>query len=254
AFFEDGKIKKGEVSGGPTQIICEASMPFGGGTWNRDGVIVFAAGGILYRVPAAGGQATAITALDLSEQETEHLTPSFLPDGRHYLYLALSSKPSNDAVYVGSLDSKERKRLFLSSSRAVYAAPGYLLFNRGNAVFAQLFDVAKLTLSGEPIRLADGVPLVIVLNGTTAIPPSVGRMAAFAVSQTGMLLYRTGAGTQTPPAQGQRGNVPGFSLIWIDRSGLRKGAVGTEATYTGVDLSPDGKHVAVHSHQRHAAA
>src|SRR5207244_5792640 len=40
-FFAQGKLKKIDASGGPPQTICDA--PAGeGGTWNRDGRIVFA--------------------------------------------------------------------------------------------------------------------------------------------------------------------------------------------------------------------
>ena len=53
--------------------------PIGGGTWNQDGVMLFSSAGLIYRVSAAGGQPTAITALDQSKQESDHIGPSFLP-------------------------------------------------------------------------------------------------------------------------------------------------------------------------------
>ena len=93
----------------------------------------------------------------MAKKESEHLAPFFLPDGRHYLFLAVAAE---SGIYVGSLDSKERKRLLAADSRPLYAAPGYLLFNRGGTVFAQPFDANKLELSGEPIRVADGVPTI----------------------------------------------------------------------------------------------
>src|SRR5262245_43807075 len=124
AFFEDGKLKKSEISGGPSQNICDAPGPIGGGTWNGEGVILFSSAGVIYRVTAAGGQPAVVTTLDQSKQETEHLAPYFLPDGHHYVFLSLSDQPSNSAIYVASLDSSERTRLFASQSKAVYAAPG----------------------------------------------------------------------------------------------------------------------------------
>ena len=229
------------MSGGPAQNICDAPAPIAGGTWNRDGVILFSGGGVLKRVLAAGGQPTAITELDQSKQETEHLAPSFLPDGRHYLFLAVSSQPSGSAIYVGSLDSKERTRLLATESKAVYAAPGYILFNRGGTVFAQAFDPDKLALSGEAVRVADGVPTLA--QGPNA-SPSLGRTASFAVSQTGVLAYRTGAAAAAPG-----GNAADMSLFWYNRAGGRAGQVGTPGTYAGIDLSPDGKQVAVHRHE-----
>src|SRR5439155_21607148 len=114
-------------------------------------------------------------------------SPSFLPDDRHYLYLALSEQAANSAVYVGSLDSKERIRLFASETPAIYAAPGYVLFNRANAVFAQAFDAKALKLTGEPLRLDDAA-----LRGSSAgqTSPNLTRSALIAVSQTGILAYR----------------------------------------------------------------
>jgi Tol biopolymer transport system component len=245
AFFEDGKLKRGDVSGGPSQYICDAPAPIGGGTWNRDGVILFASGGVLYRVLAAGGQPTAITSLDEAKQETEHVAPYFLPDGRHYLYLSVAAQSTESAIYVGGLDSKERTRLFAAESRAVYAAPGYLLFNRGGTVFAQPFDPDRIALKGEAIRIADGVPFVQPGPVTSA---SLGRSANFAVSHAGVLTYRIGPNTGGP-AQGQGGNVADRTLVWIDRAGLRTAQVGAPAAYAGIDLAPDGKRIAVHIHE-----
>jgi eukaryotic-like serine/threonine-protein kinase len=243
-FFEDNKLKKAEAAGGPTQTICETPSPIAGATWSRDGVILFAAAGAIHRVLAAGGQPTAIAQPDPSKKETEFLAPSFLPDGRHYLFLAVSSEQGASAIYVAALDSKERTRLFASQSKALYAAPGYLLFNRGATVFAQPFDASKRVLTGEAIRVADGVP---VLGGNSPNgSPNLAPFANFAVSQTGVLAYRTGAtagGTAPSGPDEQR------SLIWMDRSGGGVGQVGDQGTYAGVDLAPDGKRFAVHRHE-----
>jgi Tol biopolymer transport system component len=242
-FFEDNKLKKADVAGGPAQTICETPPPIAGGTWSSDGVILFSSAGAIHRVLAAGGQPTKITEPDASKQESEHLLPWFLPDGRHYLFLAASSQPGGSAVYIGTLDSKERTRLFASESRAVYAAPGYLLFNRANAVFAQPFDARKLAFTGEAIRVADGVPLYSVGPNTSGL---LARGAIFAVSQTGALAYRTGAAA-TPT--GPTGNDEQRTILSLDRTGARVTQVETQGTYAGIDLSPDGKRMAVHRHE-----
>src|SRR5262249_13760991 len=108
----DRKLKKIEVMGGAAQTLTDlpGSAGLGRATWNREGTIIFATD-VLYRVPASGGTAQAVTILDKSLEEIGHGTPWFLPDGRHFLYLALSTKPQNTAIYVGSLDSKNRVRL-----------------------------------------------------------------------------------------------------------------------------------------------
>ena len=83
--------------------------------------------------------------------------PHFLPDGRHFLYLAWSSKPENRAIYVGALDSDQKTRIMTAESRAIYAPPGFLLFHRQGTLFAQPFDTTRLALHGEPVRLAEGI-------------------------------------------------------------------------------------------------
>jgi Tol biopolymer transport system component len=239
AFFEGGKLKRGDVSGGPSQIICDTPTPIGGGTWNSDGVILFSGAGVIQRVLAAGGQPTPITELDGATRESEHLAPFFLPDGRHYLFLVVAAE---SGIYVGSLDSKEKKRLLAAESRPLYAAPGYLLFNRSGTVFAQPFDANTQELSGEPVRVADGVPTWVQGQSVSA---SLTRTASYAVSQAGVLAYRTGgaAANTTGGSDEQR------SLVWIDRNGTRGGQVGSTGTYGGIDLSPDGKRFAVHRHE-----
>ena len=123
-FFADGKLKKIEVAGGQPQVLCDA--PNGrGGTWNRDGVIVFtpdAASAGLFRVSSSGGSPVAITKLDASRSETSHRWPVFLPDGRHFLYLGanFTGVLENNAIFLGSLDSQERRLLVSTSANAAY--------------------------------------------------------------------------------------------------------------------------------------
>src|SRR6266496_4131683 len=117
-FFGAGsKLKKIELTGGPAQTLADV-LGGGGGTWNRDGVIVFARSFTegLYRVPAMGGSSVPVTTLDESRKETAHLWPYFLPDGRHFLYLARSAQKENTGIYVGALDSKDRKLLIKAES------------------------------------------------------------------------------------------------------------------------------------------
>ena len=114
-----------------------------GGTWNDEEIIIFSAGGILQRVSAAGGEPVPISTRDESRQETSHQLPRFLPDGRHYLYLAWSPQLSSRAIYVGALDSKDVVKLFDAQSKVAYADSGYLLFHREGRLFAQPFDANK---------------------------------------------------------------------------------------------------------------
>jgi Tol biopolymer transport system component len=243
AFFENGELKTSDVSGAPPQTLADAPFPVGGGTWSPEGVIVFASGGVLHRVPALGGQASQLTTLDSSLQETEHVAPFFLPDGRHYLYLAVTGDVSNSAVYVASIGSEERKRLFASESAAVYAAPGYLLFNRENAVLAQPFDADAIELAGEPIRLPDAA----FRGGVSGLlTPQENRLANFSASQTGVYVYRS---TATLGVGGNRPGGDGLVLTWLDRAGQGGERIGATGWYAGVDLAPDDKGFAVHLHE-----
>ena len=179
-------------------------------------------------VPAAGGTPKPITTLDRSRQERGHFLPYFLPDGRHFLYLAVSGRRENTGIYVGSLDSKDRKRLLDVQSEVRYASPGYLLFVRDRTLMAQRFDASRLELSGDPFPVAEQVASNSIFGD-----------AMFSVSGNGVLAYRGGA-------------VSGDSqLMWFDRTGKRLGPVGTPGEYLNQELSPDGKRVAFERNSTH---
>src|SRR5262249_20333484 len=137
------------------------NSPGSGGTWSRDDVIIF---GIdyyspLYRVSASGGVPSAATKLDESQGEVRHAFPCFLPDGRHFLYLAergLGAERIWAGIYVASLDNQEKKLLLSDSSNAAYGS-GYLLFGRDRALMAQPFDAERLELTGDAFPIVDQV-------------------------------------------------------------------------------------------------
>jgi Tol biopolymer transport system component len=222
-YFAGGKLKKIDVSGGPPQTLCDASGGSRGGTWNRDGVIVFASGpfGPLYRVAAAGGTPVAVTALDQSRSETAHRWPYFLPDGRHFIYFVRSAQPEIGGVYVGSLDAKETKRLLPSTLNAAYASPGFLLFIRNETLMAQRFDPDALQLTGDPFSVAEHV----------AYNLGLGR-GSFSVSENGVLVYHAGSGQIN-------------QLVWFDRGGKQIGSLGAAGLYYTLWLSPDERRAAV---------
>ena len=224
AFFAEGKLKKVEAPGGRVQTIADA--PWGrGGAWNKDGVILFAPTTTdpLFRVPASGGTPVPVTKLDRVRLETSHRWPVFLPDGKHFLYLAANfgGHPEVNAVFLGSLDSDQRQMIVEVSSNPAYAAPGYLLFYRDKALMAQSFDLGRFALTGEPTTILTDVQFL----------PQVDR-AVFAVSNGGLLVSQ-GASRATES-----------QLLWFDRSGKQVGTVGKPAMYANVALAPDGRRVA----------
>jgi Tol biopolymer transport system component len=226
AFFADGKLKKVDVSSGQPQMLCDA--PNGrGGTWNRDGMIVFSPDSLgtgLFRVPSAGGSPAEITKLDTARFEESHRWPVFLPDGKHFLYLGanFSGELDKNAIFLSSLDSQERRLLVSTSANAAYAEPGYLLYMRDNkTLVAQPFDRQRNVLSGEPHTLSDDVLYMSLVD-----------RAVFSVSNEEVLVTQTGKGAFLS------------QLTWFDRGGNAGGTVGLPGSYNNVRLSPDGRRVA----------
>jgi Tol biopolymer transport system component len=230
-FFADGKLKKLDVTGGPAVTIADAQATTGGigpwsGSWNRDDVIIF--GRItspLFRVPAAGGTPAPLTQLDAARQESAHFAPWFLPDGRHFLYAAVSDvNPQTRSVYVGDLASKTRKQVLKESTVTIYVAPGYLLFGRDTTLMAQAFDASRLETTGEAVPVGEQADVITLGVGVA--------LGYFSASQNGILVYTSGR----EPTRVQ--------VTWFDRAGNRLGTVGQPADIPAFSLSPDGARVA----------
>jgi eukaryotic-like serine/threonine-protein kinase len=220
-FFADGKLKITEVSGGPVQTLCAAPTTNAGGTWNRDGVIVFGGlGSPLQRVSSEGGVPVGVTALDRARSERAHQWPQFLPDSRHFLYLSLTEKTEDRAIYLGSLDSGETALLTKSVSMATFSPSGHLLYLLEHALVAQPFDAKRLRLTGDAKPIAESV--ILAANGR----------AAFSISETGILAYRAGASALS-------------QLAWFNREGKQIGTIGDPAAYSSIELSPDRKRASV---------
>jgi eukaryotic-like serine/threonine-protein kinase len=219
-FSVQHEIKKIEVAGGPPQTLCSIPNSPGTGAWNRDGVIVFGAvPGPIRRVSAAGGIPTELTALD---RDLLHSQPTFLPDGKHFLYLR-SGTVDAAGIYVGSVDAKpadqSRERILATTFGAPYV-DGNLFFMRDGTLMAQPFDAGRLQLRGEPVPVAEHVA-ALRLNGI------------FSVSPTGVLAYRTGTA------------AAGLQPTWFDRQGKQEGSFGERGPDQGFALSPDGTRAAV---------
>jgi Tol biopolymer transport system component len=212
-FVADGKLKKIDVTGGPPTKICDAATGVDG-SWSPEGVILLDGTGPdpIYKVSAAGGTPVVAVKADSSRKEVQVGWPEFLPDGKHYLYMALGQKPEDSAYRIGSIDSPETKTFASAQTMLAYAPPGYLLFVRDRTLVAQPFDANAIKTKGEPIPLAEQI-------GTDAVG-----LARFSVSRDGVLAYRTG----------ESGN----RMLWRDRSGKELEVLGDPAEYQEPKFSP----------------
>ncbi len=216
AFFTLGRLRKVPVAGGPAETVTDVPSTARGGTWNKDGVILFAtAGSPIFRVSAEGDTPTPITKPDADN--SSHQWPSFLPDGKHFLYYASSAR----ALFVASLDGGPARRITHSDTNAIFAPPAQILFVREGSLMAQDIDLTRLELSGEP--------RAVVQQVSWSVAP--WNLGAFSASTNGILTYRRGGGTRT-------------QLTWFDRSGHQLGTLGPVGDYLAPALSPDGKTVA----------
>jgi serine/threonine protein kinase len=214
-FFADGRLKRIDIDGGSLQTFANTSANAYGGTWNRDGLILFSASPAspILRVSAAGGQPEAVTKIEAPQ--LGHRFPIFLPDGRHFLYFATAAPIEASGLYIGNLDGSQPRRLLGPITALAYTPSGQLLFARQGTLFAQNLDASRMELTGSPSAVAENVVTV-------------------SASAANSIAYRTGSGIER-------------QFVWLDRAGKEIEKVGNPdtATPTNPALSPDGRRVAV---------
>jgi serine/threonine protein kinase/Tol biopolymer transport system component len=221
AFIAHNKLKRIAESGGVPQDICDVRFGPRGGTWNHDGTILFGgSGGPLMRVADIGGVPTPVTALGELRTARQHAWPVFLPDGRHFLYLAQSSDPAETAVYQGSLGSKETRRVFAADS-GVGVGGAFLLTLSKGLLIARTYDAGRAQVGGASVTIADGI----------AYDPPQRSGPAFSVGASGVVAFRSAS--------------PDSRLAWFDPSGHELGSFPVRADYHHPWLSPDEKRIAV---------
>ena len=221
AFGSNGKLKRSDLTGANAQVICDAARLVGG-TWNKDGIIVFAPDyrAALVQDRLKGGEPKPMVMKFDENADESHRYPGFLPDGRHFLF-----RREAKGIWVGSLDSPETKQILTEVTPAVYASPGWLVFVRNDALVAQAFDAAKSELRGEPVPIITGQKNPGTLR--------------FSVSDNGVLIWQ---------GQWERD----YQLVWFDRSGKETGTVDVPMKVNvGQDpqISPDGKRLVVKRNQ-----
>jgi Tol biopolymer transport system component len=230
AFYQSGQLARSDIIGGSPQVLCEATpLEAAGGTWNRDGTILFASQGGLLEVAASGGDPKPVSDPDAARHELEHGYPQFLPDGQHFLFLVRSADPTVQGIYAASLAQPATRVRILGTAQKVSYVPSRdgraatLVWLRDRTLLAQPFDVGTLGLEGDPAPVAEDI----------ALNRSFQSRAAFWTSDAGVLAYRTGDVHAVPTA-----------LTWFDRQGKVLGTIGDPEVYGELALSPDGTRVA----------
>jgi Tol biopolymer transport system component/tRNA A-37 threonylcarbamoyl transferase component Bud32 len=220
AFFSDRRLKRVAADGGPVQTVCESGSAFSG-AWGSQGTILFSSywGSPIMAVSATGGVPRPVTALDPVRGDLTHSHPAFLPDGKHFVFVAPNVDSAKTSIVLACTDSKEVRPLFHADSSAVFAQPGYLLFGRDDAVSAWRFDPGTLRLAGDPIP-AFGQVHWLSADDFLGLSAAGSRVAYLSWS-----LRRR--------------------LVWVDRGGRELGTLGQVGGYTDVRISPDGRQVAV---------
>ena len=225
AFFADGKLKKIDLDGSPPLTICDAPTNPRSGSWSKDGTIIFSPTSIspICKVSASGGPVVPVTKF--ATGETTHRWATFLPDGKHFIYMAGThaggTKAETNGVYIDSIDKPSRKLLLRARSNVEYAN-GFLLYARDKTLVAHPFDPSTLTFTGDPIPVTQDIEYSADFF-----------RAVFSVSNDGTLVYADGAKDQKS------------TMFELDRNGKQVRQIGEPDYYRGVVASADGKRLAL---------
>ena len=227
AFFADGKLKRLDLPNGRPVTICEVKRNATyTGTWGSD-LILFASGAEILRVSPNGGEPVVERALDSGKHETTLVFPSFLPDGKRYLYTVRTTK--REGVIELGQSGTNPIRLLPAISNAQWVDPDFLLFVRDGALIAQRFDVVRGAPIGEPMAVANQIQY----SRSTA-------RGNFASSPTGVVVYQP--------------NLDETQLVWVDRTGRETGRLEAGGDYTALRLSPDGRSAIVSQSDSHVGS
>ncbi len=224
AYGSRGKLKRSDISGGNAQVLCDAAR-LTAGAWNANGDIIFGPdyGSAMFTVSAKGGEPRQVTFQE-GERDGQHSGGTFLPDGRRFLFNRLGSTELR-GIWMGSLDSKEVKRIMPEGPTVRFAPPDWLIMVRNQVLVAQKFNTGSLDLIGDP------VPIITQVENAPSAP------ARFSVSANGVIVWQ-GAWQRN------------YQLRYFDASGTQTGAIGNVNLVSGGQtpkISRDGKQVAFRS-------
>ena len=221
----DSTLKRISISGGPAQTICPIEGAFRGGSWAPDDTIVFATTTSkgLRRVPVGGGEPQVLTRIDPATNETDHIWPEVLPDGKGLIFTAWSGTNERSRIVATPLPVGPISDVVRGGSQAHLSPSGHLVYYVAGALRAVRFDSATRQASGDPISIMDGVA-----GAQTGA-------ANYAIARDGSLFYVRGSTLSVPPR----------TLVWVDRKGKQETINAPPRAYTYARLSPDGTRVAL---------
>jgi serine/threonine protein kinase/Tol biopolymer transport system component len=221
-FFASGQLKRIDLASGAVHVIASTPLGGRGGTWSDQDTILFAGAstGGLQRVAATGG--TVSTVIVPSAGQVSDRFPQFLPDGRHFLFYMALGPSDQHGMYLGSLIGDVPIRVVDSDDGGAFVAPDHLLTVERGVLTVRHFDIRHPSDTGPPITIDAGFDA----------PPIIGERS-FSVSTTGVLAYRTVAGSRR-------------QLIWTDRTGRTTGDAGPpdDAVVSYVALARDDRSIA----------
>lgn len=224
-FFANGKLKRFDFDSSSVRTLCDA--PSGrGGTWSKSGLILFTPIGTLNEgimsVSDNGGTPVKFNYPSATGNENTYRWPVFLPDGKHYLFLAANIRGDIElnTLYVGSLDGPSQKQFLTKTMYNADYANGYVFFVRDGAIQAQKLDLTSYQLTGNVLRIFDSVKLESRIF-----------YAAFSASHDAVLAQ-------------EAGEVSLSRLIWYNRSGKDISDSAPTDTYANLAISPDEKYIA----------
>lgn len=220
AFFAERKLYRLDVARGERLEVCPFTGTVRGGSWSATGNIVFATSNpqSLMRVASEGGKPAPIRLSGTEDHLGPLSWPSFLPDGRRFLYSVRTKAGAVGTIYLASIESDtDVRRVVTSDTQAVFVAPGYLLFGRDSRLLRQTFDVETGQVTGDAVAVVDRLRMMTQIA-----------FGEFSASNTGMLAYRSGLDASN-------------QFAWVDRKGAPQGTVGAPGRYRTSALSPDGR-------------
>lgn len=225
-----------DLAGGESRIICTMSGAAGGGggggSLNRNNVLLFPQAGAIYQVESLGAVPSPVTTVDTDKGELLHTSPQFLPDGRHFLFVAAGQRHEDSALFVASLGSKERTLLAHMDSNFVFVPrragsdQGYVVYGRQSTLMALPFDAASRKITGAAVRVMEGVDFANSAPGTM-------HYTDFSIAASGSVLAYSALRNRNS------------QLVWYDHAGRNLANVGPAAVFNNVNLSADGKRIAI---------